>query len=172
MALLGWLALVLLPLVGYSAGMVLCVGQRGSPKPAVRDLLMLPLAWAAMLGLRMALELSHWVSLAAGLMVGLVLGWALGRFYPCVWPLESGVADEGGSTFRRLVEWWKRFAVQLGDYQSRLILGYFYFVVALPFGLMVRLVVDPMRLRRPPASSFWVERPAAGATIDDARSQF
>lgn len=169
----GWLALILLSLFGYSAGTVLAAGRGRNPKPAGRDLVVIPLVWAVAAGLHAVLGLDRWITLVLGLGLGLACGWALGRVLPTAQPAVSlAPKDEGGAAFlRRLWERWKRFAARLGDFQSRVILGYFYFVVFLPFGLLVRLAVDPLRLRRPSAS-FWVERPAASGELDDARSQF
>lgn len=170
---LSWLALILLPLAGYSAGVVLAAGQRDSPRPALRDLLMILLAWVVVLSLRMVLELNHWIVLAVGLVVGLAFGWVLNRISGHAQPVESPMLSENELPFfKRLTGRWKRFVAQVGDFQSRVVLGYFYFVVVLPFGLLVRLAIDPLQLRRPSTHSLWVERPAATSEIDDARGQF
>jgi hypothetical protein len=173
MAWFGWLALILLSLFGYSTGTVLAAGRERNPKPAGRDLIAIPFMWAIVVGLYVVLGLERWATLLAGLAAGFACGWVLGRIAPAAQPATSlAPKDEGGGAFlRRLWRRWKRFAARLGDFQSRVILGYFYFVVFLPFGLLVRWAVDPLRLRRPLAS-FWVERPVASGELDDARSQF
>jgi hypothetical protein len=173
MAWFSWLALILLSLFGYSGGTVLAAGRERSPKPADRDLIVIPLMWAIVAGLHAVLRLGHWITLIVGLGVGLACGWTLGRVLPSAQLATSSMPkDVGeGSFLKRLWERWKRFAARLGDFQSRVILGYFYFIVFLPFGLLVQWAVDPLRLRRPFAS-FWVERPIASGELDDARSQF
>jgi hypothetical protein len=66
---------------------------------------------------------------------------------------------------------WKRFGRKVGDFQARVLLGVFYFVVLTPFALAMR-GADPMRLRHP--SPGW--RPRPETTPDDpvahARRQF
>jgi len=51
----------------------------------------------------------------------------------------------------------KRFARQLGNFQARVLLTIFYFVLVLPFGLAVRLLADPLRAKKLPTQ--WLEHP-------------
>jgi len=170
---LSWLGLMLLTLVGYSASVVLAARRGDSPKPNMLDLLAIPLAWVTALSLWTVLELNRWMAPVVGLAAGLAFGWMLDRTSPHARPVQSVMLSEGELPFfKRLTRRWKRFAVQIGDFQSRVILGYFYFTVVLPFGLLVRLAIDPLRLRRPPARSLWIERPAASGEVEDARRQF
>jgi hypothetical protein len=72
----------------------------------------------------------------------------------------------------RLWARWKVIARKIGDVQSRLLLCVFYFVILAPFGVAVRLLSDPLRLR-PQGLSHW--RPLArqaAAPQDHARRQF
>ncbi len=48
---------------------------------------------------------------------------------------------------RKLWAHWLTLARKIGQFQSRIILTLFYFVFVTPFGLMVRLVADPLHLR-------------------------
>jgi len=57
-------------------------------------------------------------------------------------------------------EAWKRFGRKVGDFQARLLLTLFYFVVLTPFGLGMR-AADPLGLRR--AGLGWRPRPQAPA---------
>jgi hypothetical protein len=41
-------------------------------------------------------------------------------------------------------EAWKSFGRKLGDFQARLILSIFYFVIIAPFSLLVRFFNDPL----------------------------
>jgi hypothetical protein len=72
----------------------------------------------------------------------------------------------------RLWARWKVIARKIGDVQSRLMLCAFYFVILAPFGLAVRMLSDPLRLR-PQGMSHWlpIARHAA-APQDHARRQF
>ncbi len=65
-------------------------------------------------------------------------------------------------------EGWKRVGAVIGDFIGRLILTLLYFTLVLPFGLIVRLFLDPLsiRQRQPPA---WHARETDETTIDAAR---
>ena len=73
---------------------------------------------------------------------------------------------------KRLWDRWKRIAHKIGDFQARLILGVFYFVLLAPFALVLKLFSDPLHLKNRNAK--WVPYP--GMPDDDplarARSQF
>jgi hypothetical protein len=58
-------------------------------------------------------------------------------------------------------EGWKRVARKIGDFNARLILSLFYFLILFPFSMMVRLS-DPLRLRK--NSPGWTEKPASAET--------
>jgi len=74
----------------------------------------------------------------------------------------------------RLWEGWKAFGHYLGDFQSRLLLTIFYFTVLLPYGLLMRLAGDPLRIR--PATtdlrSAWMPRRREETTLGRARQTF
>lgn len=73
---------------------------------------------------------------------------------------------------RSLWEWWKPVARKIGDFQARVILLLFYFVILGPFALALRLSSDPLSMR-PGAPRGW--RPRAipeGAHAERATKQF
>jgi hypothetical protein len=73
---------------------------------------------------------------------------------------------------RRLWEWWKPIAMKIGDFQARMILSFFYFVVLAPFALAVRWASDPLAIkgRNPPV---WGEmKMEGGADLEQASRQF
>ncbi len=49
---------------------------------------------------------------------------------------------------RKLWSHWLTLARKIGQFQSRIILTLFYFVFVTPFGLGVRLLADPLHIRR------------------------
>ena len=65
---------------------------------------------------------------------------------------------------------WQHFGRGVGDFVGRLIMTVFYFTVALPFGLAVRLFSDPLRLK--PAEPKWEIRSSDPQTLDDARRAY
>ncbi|HHL39094.1 MAG TPA: hypothetical protein ENJ37_01170 [Deltaproteobacteria bacterium] len=73
---------------------------------------------------------------------------------------------------KRLWEKWKVLAVKIGEFNSRVILTVFYFVIMLPFGVGARLFSDPLSMKRKRNASYWVDREAAAPTLQDAKRQF
>jgi hypothetical protein len=69
--------------------------------------------------------------------------------------------------FKRLWERWKIIAHAIGNFQARLLLTILYIVLVMPFGLMVRLFADSLRIRKRPAE--WLDRPAATEDLEWAR---
>lgn len=65
---------------------------------------------------------------------------------------------------------WQRLARRISEFQSRLLLMVLYGLLVIPVGLVLRLVSDPLRRRRPAASN-WTPRAPAPATLDEARRQ-
>jgi hypothetical protein len=52
---------------------------------------------------------------------------------------------------------WKRIAHVIGNFQARVILTILYAIAVLPFGVLVRLLADPLRLKHRPTQ--WIEHP-------------
>ena len=73
---------------------------------------------------------------------------------------------------KQLWEAWKEITGYIGDFQARLLLTIFYFTVAMPFGLLTRLVSDPLRIRRLPVVSGWIKRQHRDTDLPAARRQF
>jgi len=64
---------------------------------------------------------------------------------------------------------WKRLARKIGNFQARVILTIIYAIPVLPFGLVVRLFSDPLRIKHRPEK--WLEHPAEVHDLDWARRQ-
>lgn len=62
---------------------------------------------------------------------------------------------------KRVWEGWKSLAKKIGDFNARLILSLFYFLILGPFSLLVR-ISDPLHLRK--NSHGWTKRPASDET--------
>ena len=72
---------------------------------------------------------------------------------------------------RRGWQAWRAFGRFMGDLVGRLVMTVFYFSIALPFGLAVRFISDPLRLKPEPPR--WSARePGPAATLDDARRMY
>jgi len=65
---------------------------------------------------------------------------------------------------------WRAFGQVIGDFVARVFMTVFYFTVALPFGVGVRLFKDPLHLKS--KESGWLPRETKVETLDDARRPY
>jgi hypothetical protein len=73
---------------------------------------------------------------------------------------------------KRAWEAWKSFGRKLGDFQARLILSFFYFIIVAPFSLLVRFFSDPLSLK-PGTVRGWIVRSDIKRTeLERATQQF
>lgn len=74
--------------------------------------------------------------------------------------------------FMRSTIWsaWKRIVRKIGDIQARIILSIFYFTIVVPFGILVRFMVDPLRITCRPTSN-WVSVDQGEQTLEMAEKQ-
>ena len=50
--------------------------------------------------------------------------------------------------YRRLWEGWKRIARKIGDFNARVILTLFYFILLFPFAVLLKLFTDPLEIKK------------------------
>jgi hypothetical protein len=165
MGFISGLALVLLTLVGYSSGSVLGATGR-DPTPRILDLLVVIVLWIAALATRSSL--GKWGAIVIWLVIGLVVGMALARLrmgsYPKAKPVDTGPGAWNA---------WKAFARRMGNFQSRVLMAFIYFVIVLPFGLGVRLLGDPLEIRRAKVDTNWHAKDLQiKPSVEEARGQF
>ncbi len=67
---------------------------------------------------------------------------------------------------------WKQFAQKVGDFQARVIITLLYFLILGPMGMVVRILRDPLRIKRAPQTSVWLPKLAEKASLEFARRQF
>jgi uncharacterized membrane protein YoaK (UPF0700 family) len=164
MEIIAGIALVLLSLVGYSSGSV--IGAEGhTPVPRIFDLFVVIFLWIAALATRSML--GKWSAIVIWLVIGLVLGMVLARIridsYAKAQPLNTGPG---------LWNAWKGFARRMGNYQSRVLMAFIYFVVVLPFGVGVTLLADPLNVKHARDSSNWHPKEVSlKPSIEEAREQ-
>jgi hypothetical protein len=170
MTFLHGLALVLLTMVGYTSGAASVAGRR-QPVPFLTDLPVLGILWAASFALSGVL--GRWPGIAAAFGAAFAVSLLVTLLRMNSLPPAPKRALQAGACPRkpcaRMLDGWKAFSRRMGNYQGRLILAFFYFTVVLPFGLPVRLLSDPLSLRRHPG---WVGRHSGGDSMDHARLQF
>lgn len=182
MSVLSAIALVLLTLVGYSSGVALASRERPF-LPRMADLLLVAMLWAVAFWLRG--QINHWLMIAIGLILGLVLGYGattvrLGRgesryaIPQSELPEHAREKDETAGAenrFKRLWRRWNEFTAVMGNVQARLIMGFFYFIFVTPFGLIMRAAGDPLRIKEAPGGGGWTPKQATDTTVEAAREQ-
>jgi hypothetical protein len=62
---------------------------------------------------------------------------------------------------------WRAFGQVVGDFVARIFMTVFYFTVAVPFGIGVRLFKDPLHLKS--KDTGWLPREMKSETLEDAR---
>jgi hypothetical protein len=67
---------------------------------------------------------------------------------------------------------WKRFAQKVGDFQARVLLTLIYFLILGPFGLVVSVLRDPLKVKRGSETATWVPREAERVSLENAMRQF
>ncbi|PYN94142.1 MAG: hypothetical protein DMD91_28640 [Candidatus Rokuibacteriota bacterium] len=71
-----------------------------------------------------------------------------------------GGATDHPHVLRRLWQGWKRIAHKIGDFQARVLLTIFYFVIVAPFGLKAK------------TPRGWRQRASGAVALEQARRQF
>jgi hypothetical protein len=92
----------------------------------------------------------------------------------CSGGLFVGPSAGENALLRRLWSHWLVLARKIGQFQSRIILTLFYFVFVTPFGVGVRLLADPLHVRRRSlerAQSGWVARETRDVDLATGQKQ-
>ena len=66
---------------------------------------------------------------------------------------------------------WKEFGQFLGNWLGRVVLTIFYFTVFVPFGVGVRLLGDPLHIKKTP-DQLWRARSTGDQSLEDVMRQF
>lgn len=66
-------------------------------------------------------------------------------------------------------ERWKKIGHAIGNFQARILLTVIYYVLILPFGLVVRAFSDSMHMKKRPEK--WFDHPPIPNTLEEARRQ-
>ncbi|MFO7536508.1 MAG: hypothetical protein R6X32_00435 [Chloroflexota bacterium] len=165
------IALVMLVMVGYSAG-VTAVARYKHPHPTLVDLGQIGLLWALAFVARPIV--GHGWSLPLWTATAFFVAWlSANRRYRYFSPNRAAVplTRQHPRLWGRLWQRWSAFAAEMGEFQSRLLMGFFYFFLVTPFGLGARLFSDMLGLKRPSAPSAWHARPPVAATLEEVKRQ-
>ncbi len=172
MAFLSALALVMLTLMGYSSGITLA-GTGKDRTPTILDLIFIAGLWVAMFTIRD--RLGRGWTIIAGIVGGLAVA---GIYTTLIRPRFADKAEEplpnlsGMNPLRQLWERWKHFAEKLGAAQGRLLMGFFYFLIVTPFGIIMSLLSDPLNRKQPFTQSGWSPFQNSSVTLEEGKKQY
>lgn len=172
---ISFLVLILLCLVGYSAGAVARTGKSVELRPQIVDLVLVSVIWAGAIYCRVALDLNRWLIILAWLVLSIIVG------VLAIWPRElreenvsSAKAPEGtpNSLLKRLWQSWANFSRRMGSFHGRIVLSLFFFTVVTPFATAVRVFSDPLRIRHRTEVTHWLPRTGTDVDLEQLRRQF
>lgn len=138
--------------------------------PHAADLAGIPVLWCALLFVP-GYEPGRLAASGVALLSGFLCGSASCLVFRSRYPAARREPSEAAGPARRAWLAWKRFARRMGGFQGRVLLGFFYFTVFAPFGVLLRLSGDPLG-RRGRYESGWVPRPQSGRTGDECLRQY
>jgi hypothetical protein len=179
---LSGLVLILLTMVSYSVGITLAARRR-SYEPAFLDLLLVAMLWVVVFLLRP--EFSRFPMLALAIAMGVLVGYVIGTARLAGVDVARKIPDSElpeharekvvvvaeGNILKRGWRRWSAFAERMGVIQGRMFMGFFYFLVVTPFGLVARLFTDSLAMKKSPPDSNWHAKETAALTIEATREQ-
>lgn len=171
-----YVVLILLSLVGYSAGAVSKAGKRVL-KPQIIDLVLIIAIWSAAISSRLMLDLNKWLLI----LIWIILSFLIGII--AVWPRKFSkekasshkvtVAKESSANLvKKLWRSWGNFSLRMGNFQSGIVLSLFFFIVVSPFALAVKMFSDPLRIRYRGNQSHWLPKIKTKVDLEQFRRQF
>ena len=161
-----FVVLILLSLMGYSAGAVGKAGRLVELRPQIIDLILVLAIWAGGIYSRIALDLDKWLVIPAWAFLSVMIG------VLAIWPrkLSEEIASrEKDLTGRRQREtsknllkklWgeWQGFFSRAGSLQSRIALSLFFLILVSPLALGVKTFSDPLGIKHPSNESYWLPK--------------
>jgi hypothetical protein len=75
-------------------------------------------------------------------------------------------------TLKAIWESWKAIGRKIGDFQARMLLGFFYFVILGPFALALQWGSDPLAIKPDTLRGWYSRSDGKGAPIERATRQF
>src|SRR4030067_2674457 len=165
------LAIVLLTLFGYSGGRVLFAANR-KVNAGVFDILFT--IFLGIIALLARSFLGRWITIPLFILIGLTAGVLSTLILMSSYPLERKISPESaesGSLFGKFRKSLTRFFTRTGNFQSRILLSWFYFIILMPFGILVRLTSDPLAIRKGKRESYWKLVLEKSDSLESARRQ-
>lgn len=175
MDVISFLMLVLLSLVGFSAGAVAKAGKSVQLRPQIIDLILISVIWAGAIYFRIVFDLNKWLVI----LLWLILSGLIGMF--SVWPRQFPVEKDSiekeprkiaKNFLQGLWQSWRDFSIRMGSFQSRIILSLFFFTIVSPFALAVKTFSDPLKIRYRGNESHWLPKMRSETNLERFKRQF
>ena len=167
--------LILLSMAGYSVGAIGKAGKFRELKPQILDLILVVIVWTGAIYSRTALDINKWLLILTWISLSIIIGIMaviprkLSKEMSSKEKLQKGTSE---NFLKRIWQSWKDFSKRMGSFQSRLILSLFFFLIASPFALAVKIFSDPLKLKLPGGKSYWYPKKEVIADLDHFRRQF
>ncbi len=175
MEILGFVALLLLSLVGYSGGVVGNAGKSIEIKPQIVDLFLLLILWTTGITFKLTFAMNKWLLILLWIVLAILLGIFRAFFRKktkeSISPLDKP-DDLPSGLAQRLWRKWERFGRNMGSFQSRALLSLFFFIVVSPFALAVKWFSDPLRIKHQSQETHWHIRKEEKPDIGQYRRQY
>jgi len=170
-----YIALILLSLVGYSGGVVGKAGKSRDVKPQLIDLVLVLFIWTGAIFSRIALDLNKWLMILIWIFIGSLIGIMsvlLRKLPKKTTQKKTEIEQYSKGKLRSLWTKWKAFSQKMGSFQSKTILSLFFFLFVTPFALGVKLFSDPLRIKLPSSSTYWLSKKEPKNNLEEYRRQF
>ncbi len=170
-----FIVLILLSLVGYSVGAAGKAGKSVQLKPQIIDLILISVIWAGAIYSRIALDLNKWLVILAWVILSSLIG--VLAVWPRKLPEEKASITKGQivtamNPLRKLWQSWGNFSKRAGNFQSRIVLSLFFFILVSPFALAVKMFSDPLGIRYRSTESHWLLKMGTEISLGQFRRQF
>jgi hypothetical protein len=73
--------------------------------------------------------------------------------------------------FKMIWDGWMKFSRAVGTFNTKLLLTVFYYVLLMPFGLAMRFLSDPLKMKGSGRKTNWIERETRDKTVEDLMRQ-
>jgi hypothetical protein len=171
---ISFIGLVLLSLVGYSAGAVSRAGKAAQLQPEIIDLVLIVVIWTGAIYSGVVLDLNRWLLILAWLIIGYLA--SVLAFLPRKIP-EAAVASRQTTPqppevfLKRLWRSWSDFSRRMSNFQSRLVISLVFFTMFFLPALMIKAFSDPLKIKHHSRESYWLPRKEIGNDMTQFRRQ-
>lgn len=172
---ISFIVLILLSLVGYSAGAAFKAGKFVDLKPKIIDLILVLVIWIGAIYSRLALFLNKWLLVLIWIITGFIIGILAvlpRKLLEKVALKTNGPKEASKNPLKKLWESWKNFSIRMGSFQSRVLLSLFFFIFVSPFALGVKIFSDPLRIKHLTGKSHWLPKKDVKPDIEQFKRQF